>query len=99
MLKGPFNWWKHQLHVGMCFQIQRKKSLDCFTNGSNVFGLLKKEILHSMILNFDKIVFIQVQWYFNFFEYIMFGDFFSLKIFVGWKKRHDGNENSLEMVR
>jgi hypothetical protein len=27
-------------------------------------GLLKKENLHSMILNFDKIIFIQVQWYF-----------------------------------
>jgi hypothetical protein len=43
------------------FSNPKKKSLDCFTNGSNVFGLLKKKTLHSMILNFDKIVFIQVQ--------------------------------------
>jgi hypothetical protein len=32
-------------------------------------------------------------------SHITFGDLFLLKIFVGWKKGHDGNENSLKMVR
>jgi len=53
--------------VGMCCQIQKKKSLDCFTNGSNYLGLFKKDsTLRSMILNFDKKKFIQVEWHFIF---------------------------------
>jgi hypothetical protein len=52
--------------------------LDCFTKGSIFFGLLKKETLPSMILTFDKKKFIQVQWYFYFFEYIMVGDWYFL---------------------
>ncbi len=51
----------------MCFQIQRKKIWIALQIGSNFFGLLKTETLHSMILNFNKIIFIQMQWYFDFF--------------------------------
>jgi hypothetical protein len=50
----------------MCFQIQKIIILDCFINGSNFFGLLKKDLpLRSMILNFDFKIFIQMEWYLN----------------------------------
>jgi len=97
----------------MCSQIQRNKSLDCFTNGSNFFGLLKKKTLCSMILNFYEIVFIQVQWYYLIFFNISclvisifyvshnttnFGDFFLEDFCWVERKGRDGNENSLDLM-
>jgi hypothetical protein len=41
-------------------------------------GYWKKRLYIQMILTFDKIVFTQVQWYFNFFEIIMVGDWYFL---------------------
>jgi hypothetical protein len=97
----------------MCSQIQRNKSLDCFTNGSNFLGLLKKETLHLMILNFYEIVFIQVQWHYLIFfnrsclvlgifyvshNITNFGDFFLEDFCWVETKGRDRNENSLDLM-
>ncbi len=105
MVKGPFNWWKHQLHVGMCFQIQRKKVWIVLQMEVMFLGYWRKRLyiqwfwtlikLFSSKCN-DIFIFLNISCLvisIFYVSHITFGDFFSLKIFVGWKKRHDGNEN------